>query len=341
MSDNDRQKIDRLRKEIQRHDHLYYVKDQPEITDRDYDCLMEQLKELEAKYPEWITSDSPTQRVGGAPAEGFDTVTHKVPMLSLDNTYNVEELRDFHNRVVKNLGTDKGLEYVVELKIDGLGVSLYYEEGHFVRGATRGDGKTGEDITANLKTLRSIPLTIPMQKAGYRNMEVRGEVYMNRKGFEKLNRLRVEEGEAPFANPRNAAAGSLRLLDSRITAKRPLNIWVYALGHFEGPEFNTHFEMLEKMREFGFRTNPETRLCKSFDDIQRMIDEWQEKQMSLDYDVDGLVIKVNSIAAQNKLGSTNKHPRWAAAFKYEAEEAETVVQDIRVQVGRTGAITPV
>ena len=261
--------------------------------------------------------------------------------LSLDNTYNLDELKEFHNRVVKNLGTEEGLEYVVELKIDGLGVSLFYENGIFVRGATRGTGKTGEDITANLKTIRSIPLTLPMQKAGYRSMEVRGEVYMNRKGFDALNRQREEAGEAPFANPRNAAAGSLRLLDSRITASRPLNIWVYALGHFEGPAFTSHFEMLEKMEKLGFRTNPNTRLCQSFDDILKMIDEWQEKQSTLDYHVDGLVIKVNALAMQNKLGSTNKHPRWAAAFKYEAEEAETVVEDIRVQIGRTGSITPV
>ena len=340
MSASDQKKIEQLRKDIQRYDHLYYVKDQPEITDRQYDRLMEQLKELEAKYPQWITPDSPTQRVGGAPAEGFESVVHKAPMLSLDNTYNVDELNDFHNRVVKNLGTEK-VEYVVELKIDGLGVSLFYEDGVFVRGATRGNGTTGEDITANLKTIRSIPLTIPMQKAGYKNMEVRGEVYMDRKGFEALNREREDQGEAPFVNPRNSAAGSLRLLDSRITASRPLNIWIYALGHFEGPAFKSHLEMLKQMGALGFRTNPTTRLCQSFGDIQEMIEEWQEKQKALDYDVDGLVVKVNSISAQSKLGSTNKHPRWAAAFKYEAEEAETVVQDIRVQVGRTGAITPV
>ncbi len=340
MSDSDQKKIKQLHKDIQRYDHLYYVKDQPEISDREYDRLLEQLKGLEAKHPESITPDSPTQRVGGQPAEGFASVVHKVPMLSLDNTYNVEELRDFHNRVVKNLGTEE-VEYVVELKIDGLGVSLFYADGKFVRGATRGDGKTGEDITTNLKTIRSIPLTLPMQKAGYQSLEVRGEVYMDRKGFDALNHQREEAGEAPFVNPRNSAAGSLRLLDSRITASRPLNVWIYALGHFEGPAFQTHSEMLKKMGELGFRTNPNTRLCRSFDDIQKMIDEWQEKQATLDYDVDGLVIKVNSIAAQNKLGSTNKHPRWAAAFKYEAEEAETVVEDIRVQVGRTGSITPV
>jgi DNA ligase (NAD+) len=340
MSDSDQLKIEQLRKEIHRHDHLYYVKDQPEITDREYDRLIEQLKNLEAKHPVWITPDSPTQRVGGAPAEGFATVVHKAPMLSLDNTYNVEELRDFHNRVVKNLGTEV-VEYVVELKIDGLGVSLFYEDGRFVRGATRGDGKKGEDITANLKTLRSIPLTIPMQEAGYKSMEVRGEVYMTRKGFEKLNKQREKDGEAPFANPRNAAAGSLRLFDSSITASRPLNIWMYNVGYLEGPAFKSHLEMLERLKEFGLRTNPTTRLCQSFDDVLKMTDEWQEKQATLDYDVDGLVVKVNSIAAQTKLGSTNKHPRWAAAFKYEAEEAETVVEDIRVQVGRTGSITPV
>lgn len=340
MSDSDQQKIKQLRKEIQGHDHFYYVLDNPKISDREYDRLMVDLKELEAKHPEWITPDSPTQRVGGQPADGFIAVAHKVPMLSLDNTYNVEELRDFHARVVKNLGTEE-VGYVVELKIDGLGVSLTYENGLLVRGATRGDGKTGEDITANLKTIRSIPLTIPMQKAGIQSMEVRGEVYMDRKGFEALNRNREEEGEAPFANPRNSAAGSLRLLDSRITASRPLNIWVYGLGHLEGPAFKSHLEMLEGLKGLGLRINPNTRLCRSFDGIQEMIDQWQEKQATLDYDIDGLVVKVNSFAAQNKLGSTNKHPRWAAAFKYEAEEAETVVEDIRVQVGRTGSITPV
>ena len=340
MSDSDQQKIKQLRKDIQRHDHLYYVQDAPEITDREYDRLMQDLKDLEAKHPEWITPDSPTQRVGGAPAEGFESVAHKSPMLSLDNTYNVEELRDFHNRVVKNLGTEE-VEYVVELKIDGLGVSLTYEDGILVRGATRGDGKTGEDITANLKTIRSIPLTLTENVPPV--LEVRGEVYMDRKGFEALNSRREEEGETPFVNPRNAAAGSLRLLDSRITAQRPLNIWVYGVGRVTAtwPALTKHYDMLTALGAMGLRVNPNTQLCKSFDDIQKMIDTWQEKQATLDYDIDGLVIKVNSLAQQNKLGSTNKHPRWAAAFKYEAEEAETVVQDIRVQVGRTGAVTPV
>ena len=340
--------VEQLRKDIEWHEYLYYVEDAPVISDHDYDYLMELLRDLEAKHPEWITLYTPSRRVGGQPftkehPEELRKVFHKIPMLSLDNAFNVEQLRDFHNRVVKNLGTEEGLEYVVELKIDGLSVSLLYENGKLVRGATRGDGKTGEDITANLKTISSIPKDISswVRARDYPSLEVRGEVYMSRTGFKDLNRQREEEGEASFANPRNAAAGSLRLLDSRITASRPLNIWVYALGHFEGPAFTSHFEMLEKMEKLGFRTNPNTRLCQSFDDILKMIDEWQEKRTSLDYDIDGLVVKVNSIPAQNKLGSTTKHPRWAMAFKFKAEEAETVVLNIHVQVGRTGAITPV
>ena len=340
MSDSDKQKIQKLRKEIQRHDHLYYVKDAPEIIDREFDRLMQSLKDLETKHPEWITPESPTQRVGGALAEGFESVVHKAPMLSLDNTYNVEELRDFHNRVVKNLGTEE-VEYIVELKIDGLGVSLTYENGLLVRGATRGDGKTGEDITANLKTIHSIPTDLPswFPTGDYPLLEVRGEVYMDRKGFDALNRQREEEGEAPFVNPRNAAAGSLRLLDPSITARRPLKIWVYGLGFYQGPTLETHWDSLRLLAN-GFCVYDAKR-CASFDDVLNMVDELQKERHTLGYDVDGLVIKVNSVKAQNKLGSTNKHPRWAAAFKYEAEEAETVVEDIRVQVGRTGAVTPV
>ena len=347
MSDTDQQKIKQLRKDIERHDYYYYVLDNPEISDREFDHLMEQLKELEAKHPQWITPDSPTQRVGGQPADGFKSVVHKVPMLSLDNTYNIEELRDFHNRVVKSLGTG-AVEYVVELKIDGIGVSLLYKKGQFFKGATRGDGKTGEDITENLKainlkTIRSIPLTLPMPEAEYDLMEVRGEVYMDRTGFETLNRRREEEGDAPFVNPRNAAAGSLRLLDSRITASRPLNIWVYGVGQVPAtwPALTTHYDMLKRLNIMGLRTNSNTHYCKSFDEVLSMVDEWQEKRSTLDYDIDGLVIKVNSFDQQKRLGWTNKHPRWAVAFKFEAEEAETVVEDIRVQVGRTGAITPV
>jgi len=339
MPDKDRQKIESLRQKIHRHDYFYYVLDNPEISDREYDRLMEELKALEEKHPDWITPDSPTQRVGGKPSEKFDTVAHKVPMLSLDNTYNVDELRDFHNRVVKNLGTEE-VEYVVELKIDGLGVNLTYENGIFVRGATRGDGKTGEDITANLKTIRAIPTKLewPLLR-DYTFLEVRGEVFMDRQGFEELNKQREKAGEARFANPRNAAAGSLRLLDPNITARRPLNIWVYGLGFYEGPELKTHWDILRLLAN-GFNVW-DAKVCKSLDEILKMIDEFQEKRHKLAYDVDGLVIKVNSIEQQKKLGFTTKHPRWAVAYKYEAEEAETVVKEIRVQVGRTGSITPV
>jgi len=340
MSQNKLKEIEKLRQKIRRHDHLYYALDRPEISDREYDRLMEQLKALEAEHPESITPDSPTQRVGGKLSEKFEPVSHKTPMLSLDNTYNIGDVRDFHHRVVKNLGTDQ-VEYVVELKFDGLGVTLTYEHGKFVQGATRGDGQTGENITANLKTLRAIPLSLTGDFEKYPYLEVRGEVYMDRAGFQKLNAARQAAGDAPFVNPRNAAAGSLRLLDPSITAKRPLNIWVYRIGHVEGPTFQTHMEELDKLRDLGFRVNQETRLCQSFEEIQNLIEAWREKQATLDYEVDGLVIKVNSLSAQDRLGSTNKHPRWAAAYKYEAEEAQTEVLAIGVQVGRTGAITPV
>jgi DNA ligase (NAD+) len=340
MSASDQKKIEQLRKEIHRHDFFYYTLANPEISDREYDRLIVDLKELEAKHPEWITPDSPTQRVSGFPAKGFPTVVHKAPMLSLDNTYNVEELRDFHNRIVKNLVTEE-VEYVVEFKIDGLAVSLSYENGKFVRGATRGDGKTGEDITANLRTIGSVLPDIswffPIED--YPLLEVRGEVYMDHEGFKELNQQREKEGEAPFANPRNAAAGSLRLLDPRITNQRPLGIWVYGLGFYQGPKLETHLDEISLLAN-GFPV-VDHKLCASFNEVLEMVDEMQEERRALSYDIDGLVIKVNSIAAQNKLGSTNKHPRWAAAFKYEAEEAETVVEKIDVQVGRTGAITPV
>jgi len=338
MSNAAKKEIESLRRDIARHDHLYYVKDTPEISDREYDLLMSRLKDLEALNPDLVTPDSPTQRVGGRASEKFDPVKHSVPMLSLDNTYNVEEIEAFHQRVLKTIGGED-VEYVVELKIDGLGVTLTYKNGMFVQGATRGDGKTGEDITANLKTIKSIPLTLPEDAP--RLLEVRGEVYMDRKGFEALNARRENEGDTPFANPRNAAAGSLRLLDPGITAERPLNIWVYNVGKIEGPEFDSQDSMLKTLSSLGFRVNPATQVCKNFDAVLKLIEKWQNERGSLDYDVDGLVVKVNSLAAQKKMGSTHKHPRWAVSYKYEAEEAQTVVEDIVVQVGRTGAITPV
>ncbi|MCH8158106.1 MAG: NAD-dependent DNA ligase LigA, partial [Nitrospinae bacterium] len=343
MSARDKREIDRLRREIRRHDNLYYVQDQPGISDRDYDRLMQELKDIEALHPEWVTPDSPTQRVGGKVADRFGAVVHKTPMLSLDNTYNVEELKEFHQRVVKglkNVPPDE-IEYFVELKFDGLAVTLTYEDGVFVQGATRGDGKQGEDITANLKTIKSIPLNIPAGKELFRVIEVRGEVFMPRKAFVELNQEREAQGESPFANPRNAAAGSLRLLDSAITKSRKLDIFVYGVGFMDSKPFATHFEMQAALKKMDFKLNPHRHLCKNFEEVLPYIEKWEKKKNELDYDVDGLVIKVNSLKYQKQLGATAKHPRWAAAFKYEAEQAETVVEDIVCQVGRTGAITPV
>jgi DNA ligase (NAD+) len=335
MSDKDKKRLEWLRQELQKHERLYYVEDKPEISDRDYDRITKELEELENKFPEWVTPDSPTKRVGGKASEKFAPIVHQYPMLSLDNTYNVEELNKFHERMVKKLGSDKEIEYAVELKIDGLGVTLTYENGVLIQGATRGDGKVGEDITANLKTIRSIPLRIEEKQ----KLEVRGEVYMGRDAFDALNKSRQENDEPLFANPRNAAAGSLRLLDSTITANRPLNIFIYNVGERE--RFTSHFESLATLRFLGFRTNPETILCKQFEDVFKIIDQWETRKNDIDYDVDGLVIKVNSFAFQDKLGSTNKYPRWAVSYKYEPEHAITFVKDIICQVGRIGSITPV
>ncbi len=335
MSVEDKKRLELLRQELQKHERLYYVEDNPEISDRDYDWMTKELEELENKYPEWVTADSPTKRVGGKASEKFAPIVHQYPMLSLDNTYNVEELKKFHERMVKNLGSDKDIEYVVELKIDGLGVTLTYDNGVLIQGATRGDGKVGEDITANLKTIKSIPLRIKEKQ----KLEVRGEVYMERDAFDALNKSRQVNDEPLFANPRNAAAGSLRLLDSTITANRPLNIFIYNVGERE--RFTSHFESLETLRSLGFRINPETILCKRFEDVFEIIDKWETRKNEIDYDVDGLVIKVNSFAFQDRLGATNKYPRWAVSYKYEPEHATTVVKDIICQVGRTGSITPV
>lgn len=339
MVDRDKKLIEDLRRQIRHHDVLYYGRDRPEISDREYDSLMRELKELESKHPEWIAPDSPTQRVGGKVADKFEPVTHKAPMLSLDNTYNIGELTEFHNRVLKNLGANAKVDYMVELKIDGLGITLTYENGMLVRGATRGDGKTGEDVTLNLKTIKSIPLRIFDDKI--RLLEVRGEVYMDRDEFRQLNEARAAGGETPFANPRNAAAGSLRLLDPSITASRPLDIFIYNVGYMEPMFFHTQHEALHKLRDLGFRTNPAATLCHGFEEVLRLIEKWREERHALSYDVDGLVVKVNSLRFQEELGSTNKHPRWAVAYKYEAEQALTEVLDIVCQVGRTGTITPV
>jgi DNA ligase (NAD+) len=350
MSVDDKKAIEKIRQEIRQHDILYYVENQPEISDRDYDRLLQKLIDWEKEHPDDIPADSPTQRVGGKVSQRFTGVAHREPMLSLDNTYNLDEFRDFHNRVVKGINKGRAeddqidgnaVEYVVELKIDGLGVNLTYENGLFDQGATRGDGVTGEDITANLRTIRSIPLNIPTAKEEFNHFEVRGEVYLDQKAFLKINAERKAEGQAEFANPRNAAAGTLRLLDPAITAKRPLDIFVYSLGFIDHMPFKTHYEAMQKLKSLGFRVNPENVLCKNFEETFKLIESWREKKDNLFYEVDGLVVKVNSLEYQEELASTARHPRWAVAYKYEAEQVVTEVEDIICQVGRTGSITPV
>ncbi len=336
-----KQDIEDLKQTIHQHDHQYYVKNSPTISDQEYDAILRRLRELEANHPEYVTPDSPTQRVGGKVDERFKAVMHPVPMLSLDNTYNVDEVRAFHQRVLRGLPDvpEDSIEYVVELKFDGLAVALTYEDGLLVRGATRGDGLQGEDITANLRTLRSIPLKIDTEP--FKRIEVRGEVYMPKMEFELINAEREAEGETPFANPRNAAAGALRLLDPAITAKRKLGIFIYAVGFLDNNPFKTHFELQEQLKELRFPINKYNRLCGNFESTLALIDEFHDKRKELDYEVDGLVIQLNSLAHRKQLGETSKFPRWAVAYKYEAEQAMTEIINIVCQVGRTGSITPV
>lgn len=333
-------RISELRELIRYHDRKYYVEDNPEISDYEYDMLMKELQELERRYPELITPDSPTQRVGGEPAEEFATVEHRVAMLSLDNTYSREELLEFDNRI-KRLLPGEQIEYVVELKLDGLGVALLYQNGSFVRGATRGDGERGEDITNNLKTIRSIPLVLEGIGRNLRELEVRGEVYMKKSAFVELNRQREESGEPLFANPRNAAAGSVRLLDPKITASRKLDIFTYAISYVDGASFSTHWEALEALKAMGFKVNPHARKFNTIQDVMDYCDEWAQRRDELEYEIDGMVIKVNSLSQQAELGATSKSPRWAISYKFPARQATTKVEDIILQVGRTGAITPV
>ena len=341
MKETDKNEIESLRKTIHEHDYKYYVKNSPSISDREYDSLYYRLKELEKKYPQWVTSDSPTQRVGGKVEQRFQPIAHPVPMLSLDNTYNVDEVRAFHQRIIKGLPdvAEDSIEYTVELKIDGLAVALTYEAGRLVRGATRGDGKKGEDITANLKTIRSIPLEISSEP--FKKIEVRGEVYMPKKEFQRLNTIREMEGESPFANPRNAAAGALRVLDPAITDSRKLGIFIYTVGFLDNNICKTHLELQQTLASLRFPINEHNRLCSNFEDTIATIEEWRQRKNNLDYEVDGLVIQLNSLAYRKKLGNTSKFPRWAVAYKYEAEQVETEILKIVCQVGRTGSITPV
>ena len=341
MNETEKEEVALLRNKIHRYDHMYYVKDSPEIPDREYDSLYHRLKEIEGKYPECVTADSPTQRVGGKVDERFRKVVHPVPMLSLDNTFNVDEVRAFHQRVVKALPDieESSIEYVVELKFDGLAVALTYENGKLVRGATRGDGVQGEDVTANLKTIRSIPLEISAEP--FKKIEVRGEVYMPRKEFQRLNILREEVGESPFVNPRNAAAGALRVLDPAVTDSRKLSVFIYSVGFLDNNICETHSELQKNLASLRFPVNEHNRWCSNFEKTLALIEEWRTKKNDLDYEVDGLVIQLNSLAYRKRLGNTSKFPRWAVAYKYEAEQAETEVLEIVCQVGRTGSITPV
>ena len=336
-----KQDIEELKQTIHQHDHQYYVKNSPTISDQEYDALLRRLRELEATHPGYVTPDSPTQRVGGKVDERFKAVMHPVPMLSLDNTYNVDEVRAFHQRVLRGLPDvpEDSIEYVVELKFDGLAVALTYEDGLLVRGATRGDGLQGEDITANLRTLRSIPLKI--DTGSFKRIEVRGEVYMPKKEFERINIEREAEGETPFANPRNAAAGALRLLDPAITADRKLDIFIYGVGFLDNSPFKTHYELQEQLKALRFPINDYNRKCENFESTLTSIEKFRDKRKELDYEVDGLVIQLNSLAHRKQLGETSKFPRWAVAYKYEAEQAVTEIIDIVCQVGRTGSITPV
>jgi DNA ligase (NAD+) len=335
------EQIDRLRDEIRRHDELYYIQANPEIADVEYDALLERLKELEEQHPELITPDSPTQRVAGRPADGFPEVLHRRPMLSLDNSYNIDELRAFDERC-QRLADGRKFEYVAELKIDGLSLSLHYEDGLLVRGVTRGDGRIGEDVTQNVRTIRSIPLRLrDGRKSPGRNVEVRGEAFIPRAVFERINAEREEEGEARFANPRNAAAGTIRQLDPKIVAARKLDMFAYDLLAGDRKPLATHWEALDWMKLAGFHVNPHRALCGSIEDVIQFCNRMESQRDELDYEIDGVVVKVNSTALQDEFGSTQKAPRWAIAYKYPARQATTQVLSITVQVGRTGALTPV
>ncbi len=339
MTGDIKQKIEALRKKIQRHDYMYYVLSQPEISDKEYDNLMVRLKELEEKYPQYKTDDSPTMRVSGGILEGFKTVKHKRKMCSLDNTYSFQELKEWDRRVRKVIPANEKVEYVLELKIDGVSANITYEKGKLSIGATRGDGETGEDVTANIKTIRAIPLVL-LGKNIPTFLEIRGEVYMGKKDFGILNKERQNSGEVLFANPRNATSGSLKLLDTNMVARRRLNFFAHSLGEYKGLEITGQLGFLEKLREWGIRTNPDCKLCNNLDEVINYCKTWQEKREKLNYDIDGIVIKVNSMAQQKKLGFTLKSPRWAVAYKFPARQATTEVLRINVDVGRTGVITP-
>lgn len=328
-------RIAHLKDEIKFHEKQYYAENNPLITDYDFDMLVKELQRLESLFPELITADSPTQRVGEQPSQGFMSVFHQRPMLSLDNCYSEDELKGFEERIRRIL-PDEQISYMAELKIDGIGISIRYRDGKFLQAVTRGDGVRGDDVTVNVKTIKSIPLKIEMLHP----LEVRGEIFLPFRSFEKINAEREKNGESSFANPRNAAAGSIRLLDPRAVASRALDVFLYSL-FIDGQELDSQSQILETLKKQGFRTNPHSRHCSSLHEVMDFWYEWTEKRDLLDYDVDGIVLKLNSVDQQKQLGSTSKFPRWAVSFKFPARQAVTKVEAIGIQVGRTGALTPV
>jgi DNA ligase (NAD+) len=336
--------IEKLRQDLRYHEHRYYVLDDPEISDFEFDQLMRRLQDLEREHPQLLTADSPSQRVGGKPSDTFPKVRHSSPMISLDNSYSVDELRDFDRRV-RELSGRENVEYVAELKLDGLSMALTYENGVLSHGVTRGDGMVGEDVTPNVRTIRSVPLRIDARKLkairGAQRFEVRGEVLMSRQAFEQMNAQREQAGAAKFANARNSAAGTMRMLDSSIVAARKLDMYLYYLLVDGAEPFPKHSQTLEALAKLGFKVNPNWRVCPSFEELLSYIQEWETKRDKQDYEIDGIVIKVNDTLLWSELGSTAKSPRWAAAYKYAARQATTRVIEIRAQVGRTGTLTPV
>jgi DNA ligase (NAD+) len=335
--------IENLRSKIRYHDGKYYVENMPEISDYEYDQLMKELESLESTYPQSISPDSPTQRVSGEPVSEFTSIEHSIPMLSIENTYSEEELREFDKRIRRMLKDVDDIEYVVELKIDGIAITLWYENGVFMRGATRGNGFRGDDVTTNLRTVKDIPLRfLPVDNRKIPPViEIRGEIYLPNKEFQRLNERREEADEPQFANPRNAAAGSLKLLDPHTTAKRPLRLFAYAFGYEEKNRFTNHIECLKAIKEFGLPVNPHYKLCKDIDEVISYCNSWETKKSNLDYQVDGMVVKVNSLELHDRLGSTSKAPRWVMSYKFNPEDATTKIEAIKVQVGKTGTLTPV
>jgi DNA ligase (NAD+) len=343
-SNENKKKIESLREKIRHHEYLYYVLDQPEMSDAEFDKLMRELKDIEAEHPDLMTADSPTQRVGGKPREGFVKVRHSSPMLSLDNTYSEDELRGWDRRV-HELSGRSDVDYVCELKLDGMSLALIYEDGKLVRGITRGDGTTGEDVTLNVRTVRSVPLSVPkekLKKAGIPgDFEVRGELLMPTAAFKKLNEERERQGLATFANPRNFTAGTVRQLDASVTAQRPLDYFAYSLLQNGRTYFDRHWQTLEALDAVGFKVNLRRKLVHGIDEAWEFIQQWEAKRDSLPYEIDGIVLKVDRTGLQDELGFTGKAPRWAIAYKYAARAGITQLEDIRVQVGRTGKLTPV